>query len=88
MDACIPLTSTFSAITCGLKDGGEMIVDPDLQQEEACHSLLTFAVDNNSEEFLMSHANGGFTIEQVCMIYVVKGQQVTKLYLVYHTHTH
>ena len=65
MDACVPLTSTFSAVTCGLTEDGEMVVDPDLQQEEACHSLLTFVVDDTSGEFLMSNANGSFSIEQV-----------------------
>lgn len=65
MDACIPLTSTFAATTCGLTERGELVADPDLLQEGACPSLLTFVVDNNSGEFLMSHANGNFTVEQV-----------------------
>jgi ribonuclease PH len=66
MDACLPLTSTFSAIMCGLTEDGEILVDPDLQQEGACHSTLTFVLDNVTEEFLMSHANGGFSMDQVC----------------------
>ncbi len=66
MDACIPLTSTFSAVSCGLsRDSGELLLDPDLQQEEACQSLLTFAVEESSGGVVMSYADGSFSVEQV-----------------------
>ena len=66
MDACIPLTSTFSAVSCGLsRDSGELLLDPDRQQEEVCQSLLTFAVEKSSGGVVMSYADGSFSIEQV-----------------------
>ena len=65
MDAALPLASTFSAVTCGITGDGELLADPDLQQEEACQSLLTFAVEESSGDFLTSHANGCFTMDQV-----------------------
>ena len=70
MDACVPLTSIFSAVTCGIMQDGELIVDPDLQQEEACQSLLTFVVEGSSGDILTSHANGQFNFEQVRKIHV------------------
>ena len=65
LDACIPLSSTFSSLTCGLTEEGELLVDPDLQQEEQCKALLTFVVDDASGDIVMSHAHGGFSIEKV-----------------------
>lgn len=66
MDACVPLTSVFSAVTCGLTDDGVSLVDPDLHQEdEVCQSIFTVVVENSSGDVMMTHATGAFTVDQV-----------------------
>lgn len=34
LDACLPLSSTFSAATCGFSHEGQLIIDPTVQQEK------------------------------------------------------
>lgn len=46
-----------------------MLVDPDMQQEQTCQSLLTFVVEGSADSILTSHANGSFSIEQVFIYY-------------------
>lgn len=64
-DACLPLTSEFSAVSFGFMEDGDLLIDPDLEQEEACQSLFTFVVDGNSGDIATSHASGCFTVKQV-----------------------
>ena len=36
LDACVPMTSVFAALTCGYTPGGELCMDPTAEQEEVC----------------------------------------------------
>ena len=36
LDACLPMTSVFAALTCGYTAGGELYTDPTPEQEQVC----------------------------------------------------
>ncbi len=73
IDASIPLTSVFSAITSGITKEGDLLVDPDLQQEEeACQSIFTFVIEGDSGDILTSHASGEFNLDQVSLVQYLK----------------
>ena len=65
MDACIPLSSTFSALACGVTEEGEMLVDPDPQQEDTSHALCTCVMVGNSGSVLASYTEGKFSVDKV-----------------------
>jgi len=67
MDACVPLSSSFAALTCGWIEAGQLLVDLDPSQEEQCSCVCTCVVKGNSGEVISSHMDGSFSVHQVCM---------------------
>lgn len=66
LDAAIPLRTTFSSLTCAFTDDGDMITDPDFEQEnkEDTRCVLTYIIDREGK-LVTSHTTGTFTSEQV-----------------------
>ena len=65
MDACVPLSSSFAALTCGWTKEWQLLVDLDPSQEEQCVCVCTCVVKGDSGDVISSHMDGSFSVPQV-----------------------
>jgi exosome complex component RRP46 len=64
MDAGVPLSSTLAAVAVALDRTGQLLLDPNAQEEAAAAALFTFAFNASLEGVVVSRTSGAFAPEQ------------------------
>ncbi|XP_056334430.1 exosome complex component RRP46 [Danio aesculapii] len=65
MDAGLPMSRLFCSVTCAISKEGQIITDPTARQEKESRALLTFAIDSNERNVLMSSTTGSFSVQEL-----------------------
>ncbi|XP_077578099.1 exosome complex component RRP46 [Stigmatopora nigra] len=61
MDAGLPMSRLFCAVTCAIQADGTIITDPTAAQEAESRALMTFAIDSKERQVMMTTTKGSFS---------------------------